>query len=262
VLSQNGAVNPQFDGSVYGIQAGQDIYADRSASGQRNHYGLFVGFARATGDVDGFALGMPNLAVGHLAINAYSLGGYWTHIGPSGWYTDAVLMGSSLTVDPVSRDGLNTTTHGNAVTGSLEGGLPIPLGAGLTLEPQAQLVWQRLALSDFNDGVSSVGFNSGNTFVARIGARLQGQFDAFAIAWRPYLRASFLRTFGADDKVTFGGGTVIPGTVGQTAAQLGAGVVGKFSTSGSVFATLGWVTNLGGAHQRTVTGDAGVRWVW
>ncbi|SOF01148.1 autotransporter-associated beta strand repeat-containing protein [Burkholderia sp. OK233] len=262
VLSQDGAASPQFDGSVYGIQAGQDLYADRSASGQRNHYGLFVGFARATGDVDGFALGMPNLAVGHLAINAYSLGGYWTHIGPSGWYTDAVLMGSSLTVDPVSRDGLATTTHGNAVTGSLEGGLPIPLGAGLTLEPQAQLVWQHLSLSDFNDGVSSVGFNSGNTFVGRIGARLQAQFDAFAIAWRPYLRVSFLREFGSDDKVTFGGATVIPGTVGQTAAQLGAGVVGKFSTSGSVFATLGWVTNLGGAHQRTVTGDAGVRWVW
>ncbi|MFM0615048.1 autotransporter outer membrane beta-barrel domain-containing protein [Paraburkholderia nemoris] len=262
VLSQNGTASPQFDGSVYGIQAGQDLYADHSASGQRNHYGLFVGFARATGDVDGFALGMPNLAVGHLAINAYSLGGYWTHIGPSGWYTDAVLMGSSLTVDPDSRDGLNTTTHGNAVTGSLEGGLPIPLGAGLTLEPQAQLVWQHLSLSDFNDGVSSVGFNSGNTFVGRIGARLQAQFDAFAIAWRPYLRVSFLREFGSDDKVTFGGGTVIPGTVGQTAAQLGAGVVGKFSTSGSVFATLGWVTNLGGAHQRTVTGDAGVRWVW
>ena len=262
VLSQNGTASPQFDGSVYGIQAGQDLYADRSASGQRNHYGLFVGFARATGDVDGFALGMPNLAVGHLAINAYSLGGYWTHIDPSGWYTDAVLMGSSLTVDPDSRDGLNTTTHGNAVTGSLEGGLPIPLGAGLTLEPQAQLVWQHLSLSDFNDGVSSVGFNSGNTFVGRIGARLQAQFDAFAIAWRPYLRVSFLREFGSDDKVTFGGGTVIPGTVGQTAAQLGAGVVGKFSTSGSVFATLGWVTNLGGAHQRTVTGDAGVRWVW
>ncbi|MFM0209329.1 autotransporter domain-containing protein [Paraburkholderia sediminicola] len=262
VLSQNGTVSPQFDGSVYGIQAGQDLYADHSASGQRNHYGLFVGFARATGDVDGFALGMPNLAVGHLAINAYSLGGYWTHIGPSGWYTDAVLMRSSLTVDPLSSDGLSTTTHGDAVTGSVEGGLPIPLGAGLTLEPQAQLVWQRLALSDFNDGVSNVGFNSGNTFVGRIGARLQGQFDAVAVAWRPYLRVSFLRTFGADDKVTFGGETVIPGTVGQTAAQLGAGVAGQFSTSGSVFATLGWVTNLGGAHQRTVTGDAGVRWVW
>ncbi|MEZ0604008.1 autotransporter outer membrane beta-barrel domain-containing protein [Paraburkholderia sp. IW21] len=262
VSGQDGAASPQFDGSVYGIEAGQDLYADHGASGQRNHYGLFVGFARATGDVDGFALGMPNLAVGHLAVNAYSLGGYWTHIGPSGWYTDAVLMGSSLTVDPRSRDGIGATTHGNAVTGSLEGGLPIPLGAGLTLEPQAQLVWQHLALSEFNDGVSSVGFNSGNTFVGRIGARLQGRFDAFQTAWRPYLRVSVLRSFGSDDKVTFGGGTVIPGNVGQTAAQFGAGVVGQFSAAGSVFATLGWVTNLGGAHQRTVTGDAGVRWVW
>ena len=262
VLSQQGAASPQFDGSVYGIQAGQDLYADQSASGQRNHYGLFVGFARATGDVDGFALGMPNLPAGHLAINAYSLGGYWTHIGPSGWYTDAVLMGSSLTVDPVSRDGIGATTHGNAVTGSLEGGLPIPLGAGLIIEPQAQLVWQRVALSDFNDGVSNVGFNSGNTFVGRIGMRLQGRFDAFSTAWRPYVRVSFLRSFGTDDKVTFGGGTVIPGSVGQTAAQLGAGVVGRFSKAGSVFATFGWLTNLGGAHQRTVTGDAGMRWVW
>jgi outer membrane autotransporter protein len=68
-------------------------------------------------------------------------------------------MGSALTVDPLSRDGIGTTTHGNAVTGSLEGGLPIPLGAGLTLEPQAQRVWQHLALSDFNDGVSSVSFS-------------------------------------------------------------------------------------------------------
>ncbi|MFM0736218.1 autotransporter outer membrane beta-barrel domain-containing protein [Paraburkholderia xenovorans] len=262
VLSEDGVASPQFDGSIYGIQAGQDLYADRSASGQRNHYGLFVGFARATGDVDGFALGMPNLAVGHLAINAYSLGGYWTHVGPSGWYTDAVLMGSSLTVDPLSRDGVGASTHGSAVTGSLEGGLPIPLGAGLTLEPQAQLIWQHLSLDDLNDGVSSVGFSSGNTFVGRIGARLQGQFDALSTAWRPYLRVSVLRTFGSDDKVTFGGSTVIPGSVGQTAAQLGAGVVGKFSASGSVFATVGWITNLGGAHQRTVTGDAGVRWVW
>jgi outer membrane autotransporter protein len=88
------------------------------------------------------------------------------------------------------------------------------------------------------------------------------QFDAFSTAWRPYLRVSFLRTFGADDKVSFGGATVLPGSVGQTAAQLGAGVVGRFSRSGSVFATLGWMTNLGGAHQRTVTGDAGVRWAW
>ncbi len=262
VLSQEGAVNPEFDGSIYGVQTGQDIYADTSASGQQNRYGLFVGFARATGDVDGFALGMPNLEVGHLAIDAYSLGAYWTHIGPGGWYTDAVLMGSSLTVDPESNAGLGTTTHGDAVTGSVEGGLPIPLGAGLTIEPQAQLIWQHLSINDLNDGISTVKFNSGNTFLGRLGVRLQTHLDALGKNWQPYLRLNVLRSFGAADSATFGGATQIGTSVGQTTGQIGTGVTAKGSQSASLYVTGSWLTSLGGAHQRTVLGNAGVRWIW
>ena len=39
-----------------GMQVGQDLYADTTASGHRNHYGFFLGFSRAVGDVKGFAL--------------------------------------------------------------------------------------------------------------------------------------------------------------------------------------------------------------
>ena len=259
---EDGTASPGFDGSVFGAQAGHDLYADSNASGHRNHYGLFAGFARATGDVEGFALGTPNLDAGHLSVNAYSLGGYWTHIGPGGWYTDAVLMGSSLTMTPVSRDNVGATTHGTAVTGSVEGGLPVPLTAGLTVEPQAQLIWQRLSVNDLNDGVSTVSFNNGNTFLGRIGVRLQGRFDALGANWQPWLRVNVLRSFGSDDRATFAGTTVIGTTVGQTAGQIGAGVVAKISRSASLFATASWLTNLGGPHQRTVLGDAGVRWAW
>jgi outer membrane autotransporter protein len=262
VLSQSGDVNPELDGSVVGVQAGHDIYADTSASGHRNHYGFFIGFARATGDVSGFALGTPNFDAGHLAINAYSLGGYWTHIGPGGWYTDAVLMGSSLVVDPSSHDGINTTTHGNAVTSSLEGGLPIPLGYDLTLEPQAQMIWQHLSINDLNDGISNVTFNSGNTFLGRVGVRLAGKYDGLGTTWQPYLRLNVLRSFGSDDKATFGAVTSIGTSIGQTAGQIGAGVVAKLTKQGNAFATVSYVTNLGGEHQRTVTGNAGVRWAW
>jgi outer membrane autotransporter protein len=262
VQSQDGAVNPEFDGSIYGVQVGQDIYADSSASGHRNHYGFVAGFAHASGDVDGFALGTPNLDVGHLAIDSYSLGGYWTHVGPGGWYTDSVLMGSSLVLDPGSNDGISTSTHGVAVTGSIEGGLPIPLGAGLTIEPQAQLIWQHLSINDLDDGASSVSFNSGNTFLGRLGLRLQSRFDTPGASWQPYVRMSVLRSFGANDQTTYSGGTLIGTSIGQTAGQLGAGVVTQFGKSGSVFATVSWLTNLGGAHQRTVLGDAGVRWAW
>ena len=262
VLSQDGATTPEFDGSIFGAQAGHDIYADTTASGHRNHYGLFLGFARAVGDVDGFALGFPNVNVGHLAVNAYSLGGYWTHVGPSGWYTDAVLMGSSITVDPLSSQATGAGTHGTAVTGSVEGGFPIPLGAAFVVEPQAQIIWQNLSLNDFNDGVSSVSFNNGNTYIGRVGVRVQRTFSSAGMTWQPYARVSVLRAFGEGDSTTFAGTTVIPGSIGQTAGQLNVGVVAQVTRSGSAFITASYLTNLGGSHQRTIGGNAGVRWKW
>lgn len=261
-LKQKGDATPSFDGTVWGMQVGQDLYADTTASGHRNHYGFFLGFSRAVGDVSGFALAQPDLGVGSLQVNAYDLGGYWTHIGPGGWYTDAVLMGSALTVRTHSNDNVSGSTNGNAFTGSVEAGLPIALGNGLTLEPQAQLVWQWLSLDRFNDGVSSIGWNNGNTFVGRIGARLQYAFDANGVSWKPYLRVNVLRAFGADDKTTFGGSTTIGTQVGQTAGQIGAGLVAQLTKRGSVYATVSYLTNLGGEHQRTIIGNAGVRWAW
>ena len=61
---------------------------------------MFLGYARADGDVKGFAMGQEGYGAGKLAIDAYSLGGYWTHVGPGGWYTDTVIMGSHLKVKP------------------------------------------------------------------------------------------------------------------------------------------------------------------
>ncbi|AMP00189.1 outer membrane autotransporter barrel domain protein [Collimonas arenae] len=259
---QDGTVSPQFDGSMTGMQVGHDLYADTSASGQRNHYGLFVGFAHATGNVNGFALAVQNLDVGNVAIDAYSLGGYWTHIGPSGWYTDAVLMGSSLSADPRSHDGVGAHTHGSALLGSVEGGLPISLGAGVTIEPQAQVIWQNLAFNDLNDGVSTVSFNNGNTFLARLGVRLQSRFETSTTVWQPYLRLNLLRSSGSHDTTTFDGTTVISNGTHQTAGQLNAGLVATINKSTSVFVTATYTTNLGGAQQRTAMADAGMRWSW
>lgn len=261
-IKQNGDVAPSYDGTVWGMQVGQDLYADNRPSGHRNHYGFFLGFSRAIGDVNGFAFAQPDLGVGSLQVNAYNLGGYWTHIGPGGWYTDAVVMGSLLTVRTHSNNNVSGSTDGNAVTGSVEAGVPISLGYGLTLEPQAQLLWQWLSLARFNDGVSDVTWNNGNTFVGRIGARLQYAFDASGVSWKPYLRVNVLRSFGTDDKTTFGGSTTIGTQVGQTAGQIGVGLVAQLTKRGSAYATVSYLTNLGGEHQRTITGNAGVRWAW
>jgi outer membrane autotransporter protein len=259
---QDGTVSSRFDGSMTGMQVGHDIYADASAGGQRNHYGLFAGFAHATGNVNGFAMAVQNLDVGNLAIDAYSLGAYWTHVGPSGWYTDAVLMGSSLSADPRSHDGVSAATHGKALIGSIEGGLPIPLGADVTFEPQAQVIWQGLSFNDLNDSVSTVGFSKAGTLLARIGVRLQSHFATPAAAWQPYLRLNLLRRSGSHDTVTFGRTTTISSGTNQTAGQLNAGLVATISKSASAFVTATCTASLGGAQQRMVMADAGMRWSW
>ncbi|WP_166653490.1 autotransporter outer membrane beta-barrel domain-containing protein [Paraburkholderia flava] len=261
-ISQGGDVKPAFDGTVWGTQVGQDMYANSDARGNRNHYGFLLGFSHAVGDVSGLALGQPGLGVGSLQVSTYDAGGYWTHIGSGGWYTDAVAMGSVLSVRTHSSGGSNASTNGGAFTGSVEAGLPIALGYGLTLEPQAQLVWQWLSLDRFNDGISDVTWNNGNTFLARIGARLQRAFDVGGVAWKPYLRLNVLRSFGANDATTFGATTTLDTHVGQTDGQIGAGVTAQLTKRGSVYAAVSYLTNLGGEHQRTITGNAGVRWAW
>lgn len=261
-LSQKGDANPSFDGTVWGMQVGQDLYADTQSNGHRNHYGVLLGFSRAVGDVNGFALAHQGLGVGSLQVNSYDLGGYWTHVAPSGWYTDAILMGSALAVRTSANDSVRGSANGNALSGSVEAGLPIPLAQNLTLEPQAQLVWQWTSLNSFNDGASDVSWNHGNTFLGRVGARLQWSFDANGVNWKPYLRLNVLRAFGADDKTTFGGGTTLGTQIGQTAGQIGAGLVAQVTKRASAYATISYLTNLGGEHQRTLMGNAGVRWAW
>ena len=92
-------------------------------------------------------------------------------------------------IRPTTSTARRTATRSRPV----EAGLPIALGYGLTLEPQAQLVWQWLSLDRFNDGISSVSWNNGNTFLGRIGARLQYAFDANGVSWKPYLRVNAAR---------------------------------------------------------------------
>ncbi|WP_227318575.1 autotransporter outer membrane beta-barrel domain-containing protein [Cedecea davisae] len=261
-IHQSGDVNPSFNGTLWGLQLGQDLYASTEDGGASNHAGVLFGFSRATGDVGGFALAKQGMGVGKLQLNNYNYGGYWTRVAPSGWYTDAVLMGSVLRLNTSSNNGVSGSADGNAITGSVETGLPFTLSKGLTLEPQAQLVWQRTSLDSLNDGVSDVRWNNGNVWQGRVGTRLQWALDASGISWKPYLRLNVLRSFGQDDKTDFDTSTTLTNQVGQTAGQIGAGLVAQVSQNGSLYATTGYLTNLGGEHQRIVTGNVGVRWSW
>lgn len=261
-VATGGAASPDFSGTIGGVQIGHDLYADASASGHRNHYGFFVGAARATGDVSGLALGFPGYAAGRLAIDSYSVGGYWTHVGPGGWYTDTVVMGSTLTIDPRSSEGVGATTHGHAQIASVEAGLPIAVLPNLNVEPQLQLIWQHESIDELNDGISSVSFHADSGLIGRLGVRLEGRLDAMGTVWLPYLRTNLWRYFGGTYSVTYAGSTILPDSVAATAAEFELGLVARFGAHGSANATLGYTTNVNGTHRETVVGSAGVRWSW
>ena len=100
-----GMAGSSFSGNTYGMQAGQDLYARTSDSGHQDRYGVFLGYASANGDVRGDAMGQRGYRVGKLGIQSHSVGAYWTHVGPGGWYTDTVILGSRLKVHPTSNAG-------------------------------------------------------------------------------------------------------------------------------------------------------------
>ena len=91
-LDWGGTVAPGVEGDLFGFQVGQDILGRVSDTGHADRIGLFVGHAGIGGDVTGQALGWNDVAVGSLDANGTSLGGYWTHVAPEGWYLDGVLM--------------------------------------------------------------------------------------------------------------------------------------------------------------------------
>ncbi|QKD19910.1 autotransporter outer membrane beta-barrel domain-containing protein [Mesorhizobium sp. NZP2077] len=260
-MGWSGTVSPSFDGTLFGLQAGFDVFGRETAAGGIDRAGLFVAYASMRGDVRGQALGQNDLSVGKLDINGTSVGGYWTRIGQGGWYLDGVLMATFFGGNAASSRDIGIDVGGTGVTASLEGGYPIALAQGWTLEPQAQLVWQHLSLDDTNDRFSSISFDTDSSVTGRLGARLQGETTINGMALQPYLKANIWHDFGDTDTVSFD--TTDISTEGRsTSFEFGGGVVAKVTDKVSIFATGDYTTNLGGDKRRILKGNLGFSVKW
>ncbi len=257
----SGTVSPTFDGHLLGFQAGADLFGWESASGHRDRAGLFVAHSSMDGDIRGQALGWNDLAVGKLNLDGTSLGAYWTHIGPTGWYLDGIVMGTWFSGDATSDRNVGVDIDGSGVAVSLEGGYPIALTGTWTIEPQAQIIWQHLSFDDQQDRFSTVSFDPGSGATGRLGVRLQGEMPFGDMKLQPYLKANLWHDFKSTDTVTFGSDEISTERKG-TALELGGGVVAKLTDTVSVFATADYTTNLGGEKTRVFEGNIGVSVKW
>jgi len=256
-----GTVSPSFDGTTTGLQAGLDVFRSETEAGARNAAGLFIAYAGLNGDVRGDVEGEDDVLAGKLDLDAYSLGGYFTHVGPSGWYVDAVLMGTWLGGAARADQGISLDAGGRVITASLESGAPVAISDRWTLEPQAQLIWQDVALEDGSDTLSAISFDEGGGVTGRIGARLEGLFETETGTLKPYLKANLWHSF-KDDDVTYFDSDAIRVETGGTRLELGAGISHAFTDTVSAFAVADYSFNLGGERSRSFEGNVGLQVKW
>jgi outer membrane autotransporter protein len=264
--------DPRASGQVAGIQAGADLWRGSLIPGHSDNAGVYFAYGNGNADVTGLVTNPAATAyvlehTGSVNLNAYSIGGYWTHHGPGGWYIDAVLQGSFYNGNAATQFA-NLPISGTGFTSSLETGYPIPvswLGPRFVLEPEGQIIWQQVSFRDDNDGLGPVGLGTTSGFTARLGLRGKWTItDPAGRVWQPYVLANVWRDWGADATTMFGVDPV-PLLEQATRLEFAAGLSARILPGLSLYAQAGYqfaVSGTDGGTRDGVRGDFGAHYTW
>ncbi|WP_213735688.1 autotransporter outer membrane beta-barrel domain-containing protein [Bradyrhizobium sp. dw_411] len=254
---------PKFDYDIGAFQGGQDLLRREGADSSRDHAGLYTAIGLLTGNVTHF----DQTFAGANNLSAYSLGGYWTHFGARGWYLDAILQGTWYNARGVSNSLPALATNGWGLASSLEGGYPIKLGGGFIIEPQAQIVYQNVSLSDGNDTAATVQFRNVDSLVARIGARVARTWlldDSAQRSITAWIRPSLWNEFRGNPQTLFSsaaGPVPFQSDIGGAWVEINAGLDAQITKATSLFASVGYQVSTNG-NMTAYNGKGGLRVAW
>lgn len=257
-----GTASPRFDGSTKGYQVGHDLYAAPTDSGQVQHAGVFVGQSRLQGSVKGFAEGFKDTKAGRMKINGDHFGAYWTLVDPGGAYLDGVVMATRLDGSSRSNQGVRLETDGHALSLALETGYPMAISEHSVIEPQAQVIHQRIDLDRHNDGISGVAFDSQPYWTTRLGARVKGRYVVDNLPVEPYVRWNVWHVLDGKDTVTYNGIDRIKTRHTSSSSELGVGVVVGVAPGVSVYMAVDYAAQLDSNDVAGTSGSMGVRVSW
>jgi len=270
--------DPRANGQLQGMQAGLDLLRASYFAGHRDVARVYFAYGNGDVNVNGLVTNSAATAyeltqTGRFNLNAYSGGAYWTHYGPGGWYLDAVLQGTGYdgNAKAVSTTlGLTTNlpTSGVGFVTSLEGGYPIRLAfwPNFVLEPQAQILWQRVSFDQANDGLSTIALGSTSGTTGRLGLRGQWTIkDANGGVWQPYTRVNVWQDWGATAATDFSGSAVLVPLLEQaTRLEFAGGISYKLNQNLSFYAQGGYQFAVAPSDVRRdgIKGDFGLRFTW
>lgn len=261
-VSQVGAVSPHSEGRLNGLQAGLDLWAAPAWQ-----LGAYLGQLEGDMKVRGFASGLADQAVGRNELRSQYLGFYATHRRADGFYADGVLQLGRHRQGVAPSAAAASRGRGDSLLASLEVGKGFGLAPGWVLEPQLQLMHQRVDLDGVRISGADVEQDSHNSWTLRAGLRLHGEATTPAGALRPYARLNLYRSSKGTDLVRFtgpAGFTDVATRTGGLSTELAAGATLALSARTSLYTEIGRLWASGGeSRQRSgLGGSIGVRLLW
>jgi outer membrane autotransporter protein len=264
--------DPRASGNLGGFQGGIDLLRGSLIAGQYERAGLYGAYGDVNADVNGLVTNPAATAyvlarTGSMNLDAWSAGGYWTHTGPGGWYLDAVLQGTWY-YGSASTQFAKLNTDGTGFIGSLEGGYPYAwpqLGPGFVIEPQGQILWQKVSFRHDYDGLGDVALGDTTGPSGRIGLRTKWTIaTAGGQVWQPYLRANLWRDWGGQADAVYSGTDVVPVATQATMLELGGGLTGRINANVSIFANVDYEFAVGAGDDKRngVRGGFGAKYTW
>jgi len=254
-----GSAGPAYTFDYGGLQAGADLY--RTA---RDKAGLYADAATLQSNVNGANGGLA----GRVGLDAYGVGGYWTHRDPTGWYTDLVLQGHWYeNIHANSVAGQSFDTQGWGLTASAEAGYQIALGDGFGVIPQGQLIYQRTSIDGGADQFGRISYGATDEIYGRLGARFaKGWLTNDGRTVSTWVDTNFWHQFGDDAKTTFTNlqgldPTTVAASLGGTWAQIGLGLSGQLTRNVSIFGRTDYNIAID-QPGHSIGARAGIRVVW
>lgn len=243
---------------------GPAILTLQSGSGHTQKVGLIGGMSQYQGNSNGLltsrALVDPNTDT--LNLQGQSLGAYWSLTGPQGWHVDLTASGGRVNGFSRNEQGARQATEGSAVTLSVEGGFPIGLTDNWVVEPQAQLINQRITLDTPYAGSGNASSTDLTSWSGRVGARLKGSYDINGLGVEPYVRTNLWHTVYTGNTVTLDQVDKISSSRNSSTVEVGLGLVARVTPAVSLYVSADYSSDVDDNDLNGLIGSLGVRMRW
>ncbi|WP_306223800.1 autotransporter domain-containing protein [Bosea beijingensis] len=252
-----------FDYALGGMQVGADLYQVESFAGSLATSGLYAAIGTGSADV---SRASGRLANGKFDLNGYTVGGYTTYRWDRA-YLDVVAQATRFDGKSGSNLGQSSSVNGWGFTGSVEAGYHLGDMAGWKIEPQAQLVYQHIALSDMQDGFGRARFGDQNVATGKLSLKGSRSFlvgDGTLInTWGRISFGYVAGDLGSLTVTNLDGAFPARFALGKTGAfgSLEAGFDTKLSESTTAFASVSYEAGLSAGRRgdQAFAGRAGLQ---